>query len=319
MAERSGICGYITPSRPYCAMSASAWGQRGDSRTGRQSFRLLELSQQQLQIARNADATKRLTLGARMNFTRHRSSSVGVICRGPDSSAKVRPISAGRWSSTRRTSPRCAIAASPSRSLPRPGVSDGTFVEDTAIVTGAARCSRSGAPAGRARFAAWRVSAAILWAVRRIEAPARSTAATSAKPTDISSSEFRPVPTSTAPNSWQGFWRGSDTPRASWTSGNPALLHLKSGIAYLGEAAGWRTRAAERIFSRRPGSISAISFWRRPPKPMRQLRTDQRCDIRGGRLPLMSAALESAARVLALDVSEFRKMDGGLSCLSLRF
>jgi len=35
----------------------------------RQSSVLLELSQQQLQIARNADATKPLDVGARMNFT----------------------------------------------------------------------------------------------------------------------------------------------------------------------------------------------------------------------------------------------------------
>jgi dimethylargininase len=36
--------------------------------------------------------------------------------------------------------------------------------------------------------------------------------------------------------------------------------------------------------------------------------------------PQMRAALESKGRsVVSLEVSEFRKMDGGLSCLSLRF
>ncbi|MHB8478263.1 MAG: hypothetical protein ACYDBZ_18495 [Steroidobacteraceae bacterium] len=36
--------------------------------------------------------------------------------------------------------------------------------------------------------------------------------------------------------------------------------------------------------------------------------------------PLVSGALErSGHRVIPLEVSEFRKMDGGLSCLSLRF
>jgi dimethylargininase len=36
--------------------------------------------------------------------------------------------------------------------------------------------------------------------------------------------------------------------------------------------------------------------------------------------PMLQAALERrGCRVLALEMSEFRKMDGGLSCLSLRF
>ena len=36
--------------------------------------------------------------------------------------------------------------------------------------------------------------------------------------------------------------------------------------------------------------------------------------------PRMSAALEARdCRVVRLEMSEFRKMDGGLSCLSLRF
>ena len=35
--------------------------------------------------------------------------------------------------------------------------------------------------------------------------------------------------------------------------------------------------------------------------------------------PRMSAALASRGRVVHLEMSEFRKMDGGLSCLSLRF
>jgi dimethylargininase len=36
--------------------------------------------------------------------------------------------------------------------------------------------------------------------------------------------------------------------------------------------------------------------------------------------PKIAAALQGLSfKLLALDVSEFRKMDGGLSCLSLRF
>jgi N-dimethylarginine dimethylaminohydrolase len=48
----------------------------------------------------------------------------------------------------------------------------------------------------------------------------------------------------------------------------------------------------------------------RPPSP----------NFAAGGYPQMSAALESrGCRTVPLEMSEFRKMDGGLSCLSLRF
>ncbi len=99
--------------------------------------------------------------------------------------------------------------------------------------------------------------------------------------------------------------------------GHSALLHLKSGIAYLGE----------RRF------LVAPAF-----PPLRELADTQRIEVAAGEtyaanavrvnddvliaaaFPKLSATLTKLGfRIRALDMSEFAKMDGGLSCLSLRF
>jgi dimethylargininase len=101
-----------------------------------------------------------------------------------------------------------------------------------------------------------------------------------------------------------------------------ALLHLKSGIAYLGEAL-WVADAAieddlrscrgvdraSRIVIVSPSEAYAANC----------VRVNDAVFMAAG-YPLMRAALDgSGCRVVEIDVSEFRKMDGGLSCLSLRF
>ena len=99
--------------------------------------------------------------------------------------------------------------------------------------------------------------------------------------------------------------------------GHTALLHLKSGIAYLGE----------RRFLVAPGF-----------PPIRELADTQRIEVAADETyaanavrvndeVLIAAAFPKLAdtltglgyRTRALNMSEFAKMDGGLSCLSLRF
>jgi dimethylargininase len=99
--------------------------------------------------------------------------------------------------------------------------------------------------------------------------------------------------------------------------GHGALLHLKSGIAYLGD----------RRFLVAPGF-----------PPIRELADHQRIEVAAGETyaanavrvndhVFIAAAFPKLADTLiklgyqtrALDMSEFAKMDGGLSCLSLRF
>ena len=98
---------------------------------------------------------------------------------------------------------------------------------------------------------------------------------------------------------------------------HPSLLHLKSGIAYLGE----------HRFLLAPGF---------PPFP--ELADYERIEVAAGEayaancvrvnddvlvaagFPRLAGVLERLGyRVRLLDMTEFAKMDGGLSCLSLRF
>jgi dimethylargininase len=103
--------------------------------------------------------------------------------------------------------------------------------------------------------------------------------------------------------------------------GNPALLHLKSGIAYLGDglwvaqgSIGSELRSQTGIVVRdvitvTPGEAYAANC----------VRVNGAVLVAVG-YPLVNAAIEArGCRVVPLEVSEFRKMDGGLSCLSLRF
>jgi dimethylargininase len=102
----------------------------------------------------------------------------------------------------------------------------------------------------------------------------------------------------------------------------PTLLHLKSGIAYLGEAL-W---VADAAIEEELRSCSGVDGTSRvivvPPSEAYAancVRVNDAVFLAAG-YPLMRAALESrGCRALEIEVSEFRKMDGGLSCLSLRF
>ena len=96
-----------------------------------------------------------------------------------------------------------------------------------------------------------------------------------------------------------------------------SILHLKSGIAYLenrdlvvmADMAGWEEFAAYNLI----------------PVPVEEtyacncVLVNDHLLIPAG-LPLLTAELERRGyKTVALEMSEFRKMDGGLSCLSLRY
>jgi dimethylargininase len=94
------------------------------------------------------------------------------------------------------------------------------------------------------------------------------------------------------------------------------LLHLKSGLAYLGE----RTLA---LSADVPGAAELARYEQLAVEPAEAyaancVRINARVLVAAG-YPRFHDALEARGFApLALDVSEFRKMDGGLSCLSLR-
>jgi dimethylargininase len=100
---------------------------------------------------------------------------------------------------------------------------------------------------------------------------------------------------------------------------NPALLHLKSGVAFLGDGVWVADRGIAADGSIAAGACDVI---RVPPfeaYAANCVRVNDAVLVAAG-YPQMSAALGSrGCRVVPLEMSEFRKMDGGLSCLSLRF
>ena len=94
------------------------------------------------------------------------------------------------------------------------------------------------------------------------------------------------------------------------------LLHLKSGLAYLGEGIFLATAAlAARVDL--PGEIIV-------PRASEEyaanaVRVNDGVLVPEGYPALREAIEARGLRTVALDVSEYRKMDGGLSCLSIRF
>jgi len=99
--------------------------------------------------------------------------------------------------------------------------------------------------------------------------------------------------------------------------GRAGLLHLKSGLAYLGDRrlvadesiAGLKEFSDYRVVGVEPAERYAANC----------VRINGRVLLASG-YPKIEAELRGLGMgVVALDMSEFRKMDGGLSCLSLRF
>ncbi len=102
---------------------------------------------------------------------------------------------------------------------------------------------------------------------------------------------------------------------------NPALLHLKSGIAYLGGGV-WVTQSGIEGELRSQTGIDVREVITVAPEEAYAancVRVNGAVLIAAG-YPASSAAIAARGfQPVQLEVSEFRKMDGGLSCLSLRF
>ncbi len=95
------------------------------------------------------------------------------------------------------------------------------------------------------------------------------------------------------------------------------ILHLKSGIAYIGE----NTLAVMEEMADNPvfAGFELIRVSEEESYGANCVRVNGRVLVAKG-FPLLATALRDRGfDPLELDMSEFRKMDGGLSCLSLRF
>jgi len=97
----------------------------------------------------------------------------------------------------------------------------------------------------------------------------------------------------------------------------PGLLHLKSGLSYLGDR--------RFLVARALSGDAAISGYEtvvvedRDAYAANCVRLDRFLLMASGYERVEEAVRHSGLRIITLDTSEFRKVDGGLSCLSLRF
>jgi dimethylargininase len=202
---------------------------------------------------------------------------------------------------------------------------DGTFVEDTAIVSArGAILTRPGAPSRQGEVFSIAECLRDCYAERyAIEAPGTLDGGDIC---EVDGHFLIGVSARTNAEGAQQLARHLD--RLGYGSsimdirGKPALLHLKSGIAYLGDALWVVQGAVQHELQALPGfgnvrdpivAASAEAY------AANCVRVNDAVFVAAG-YPALKAALERrGCNVVALEMSEFRKMDGGLSCLSLRF
>ena len=197
---------------------------------------------------------------------------------------------------------------------------DGVFVEDTAVVaSGGATITRPGAPSRAGETAA--IAAALsgvfpspAW----IEAPGTVDGGDICETDDIVliglSDRTNVEGARQLSEHLAARGRRSEVVEALGVAG---LLHLKSGISYLGDG---RLAVDPRI-----ADLPALARFEHvlvnPNEAYAAncVRVNDRVLVPEG-YPRFSETLERLGyRPLLLDVSEYRKMDGGLSCLSIRF
>jgi dimethylargininase len=201
---------------------------------------------------------------------------------------------------------------------------DGTFVEDTAIVTGrGAVLTRPGAAsrAGEVRSIAACLRSFFAHPML-IEAPGTVDGG------DICEADGHFLIGVSARTNPQGAEQLTGyLAQMGYTAGvidikaNPSLLHLKSGIAYLGDGAWVADPAVEgELRAQRGVEVRDLMLVPAPEAYAANCVRVNEVVFAAAGYPQMHALLESRGhRVVALEMSEFRKMDGGLSCLSLRF
>jgi dimethylargininase len=99
--------------------------------------------------------------------------------------------------------------------------------------------------------------------------------------------------------------------------GMSSILHLKSGLSYIGN----KTLVLMEEMADRPcfQGYAVIRVSNEETYAANCVRVNDRVLVATGYPELQAALTAGGFRPLALDMSEFQKMDGGLSCLSLRF
>jgi len=99
--------------------------------------------------------------------------------------------------------------------------------------------------------------------------------------------------------------------------GHRSLLHLKSGISYIGEGRIVTTLDVAEIEALRPYERVVVSDAERYAANC--IRINDRVLMAAGYPRLAERLADLGYDTVSVDLSEFRKMDGSLTCLSLRF
>lgn len=197
---------------------------------------------------------------------------------------------------------------------------DGTFVEDTAVVAArVAVATRPGAPTRAGEVGA------VATALRQI----RPELETMAAPGTLDGGDVCQVEehfligVSQRTNEAGAKQLAAILARHGYSSSlidirdHKTLLHLKSGIAYLGERR--FTVSADAAGLGIPEGYESIVVEEREAYAANCVRVNDSVLLAAG-YPRLAARLDDLGyTVRPLEVSEFQKMDGGLSCLSIRF
>jgi dimethylargininase len=197
---------------------------------------------------------------------------------------------------------------------------DSTFVEDTAVLTAhSAVLTRPGARTREGEVAAMRPTLRRFFpAMVEIEAPGTLDGG------DICEADDRFfLGLSHRTNEEGARQLAAHLKREGYSSdvidvrGMSSILHLKSGISYVGDhtLVVMEEMAGHELFK----GYELIRVTEQESYAANCVRVNERVLVAAG-YPLLMAELSARGfHPLELDMSEFRKMDGGLSCLSLRF
>jgi dimethylargininase len=197
---------------------------------------------------------------------------------------------------------------------------DSTFVEDTAVVTKwNVVLTRPGAPSREGEVAAMRSALDSFFpAMAEIEAPGTLDGG------DICEAEDRFfLGLSHRTNEEGARQLAAHLAREVYASavidvrGMSTILHLKSGVSYIGEntLVVMEVMAGHELFK----GYELIRVTEQESYAANCVRVNDRVLVAAG-YPLLTAELKDRGFYpLELEMSEFQKMDGGLSCLSLQF
>ncbi len=197
---------------------------------------------------------------------------------------------------------------------------DSTFVEDTAVVTKrSAILTRPGAPSREGEVAAMRAALDSFFpAMVEIEAPGTLDGG------DICEADNHFFLGLSHRTNEEGTRQlAAHLAREGYTSavidvrGMSSILHLKSGVSYIGEntLVVMEEMAAHELFK----GYELIRVRQQESYAANCVRVNERVLVAAG-YPLLTAELKARGfHPLELEMSEFQKMNGGLSCLSLRF